>query len=491
MSRDLPTSPSSRERAPGGVAVEPSRSVALLVQGQNPPAAPEHCLRACLSGDPGRIAALGCEWLNAIGRGESGAAGATHTCRKGFACTAESVQSGGRTGVLVTVGGALPGVMTPLDAVSGLLAQTEQLAEENEGLADEVLRSYEQLNVVFEFTRRVACLTRTSDIEQTFLHRLFDLLRGDLVQLLRHDGTSECVHLSGPSRPIGDVADPRVARNVESIRASSSPIVFELDGRRVAGGVLKRLDGHADVVLIRRPADAGEFTAGDLLLLENVLTLVGQLLGNCELHERVGRMSMEATRALVAAIDKKDHYTRGHSERVGLLSRMTGLQMGLPPDVLHVLEWSGLLHDVGKIGIPEEVLNKPGRLTDEEFAVIRRHPEMGYDILRPISSFTSVLDGVLYHHENPDGTGYPRGLRGDEIPLVARIIHVVDVFDALTSRRSYRDSFATDRAIQILRQESGTKLDAGAAAAFLRALETMRENDPGEFEQRFGQRKEL
>jgi HD-GYP domain-containing protein (c-di-GMP phosphodiesterase class II) len=191
------------------------------------------------------------------------------------------------------------------------------------------------------------------------------------------------------------------------------------------------------------------------------------------------------TRALVAAIDQKDHYTRGHSERVGMLSRLVGRELGLSRAELQDLEWAGLLHDVGKIGIPEVILSKPGRLSLTEFESIKRHPRIGYEILRPIASFERVLTGVLHHHEQPDGNGYPSGLRGDAVPLIARIIHVADTFDALTSTRSYRRAFQVERACEIMRQDAGSRLDAGVIDVFLRVLEAYRQADPGGFAANF------
>jgi putative two-component system response regulator len=182
----------------------------------------------------------------------------------------------------------------------------------------------------------------------------------------------------------------------------------------------------------------------------------------------------------VAAIDKKDRYTSGHSERVGYLAKLIGRQMGIPANELQVLEMSGLLHDVGKIGVPEGILRKPGKLTKEEYDIIKSHPRMGHEILTPIASFGGVLDGVLYHHENPDGSGYPDGLGNDEIPLFARIIHVVDVFDALTSTRSYRVAFSPEQAYEILREEAGTKLDAEVVAVFLEMVSALQATSPDE-----------
>jgi len=183
----------------------------------------------------------------------------------------------------------------------------------------------------------------------------------------------------------------------------------------------------------------------------------------------------------VSAIDQKDHYTSGHSERVGFLAHLTGRGLGLPLSELKVLEWAGLLHDVGKIGIPEDILNKPGRLTEAEFDQIKRHSVMGHEILKPIASLEQVLAGVLYHHETPDGSGYPEGLKGDEISLVARIIRAADVFDALSSARSYRGAYSIEAACEIIRKDAGTKIDAEVAQALLEAIAAFRAARPDEF----------
>jgi HD-GYP domain-containing protein (c-di-GMP phosphodiesterase class II) len=224
--------------------------------------------------------------------------------------------------------------------------------------------------------------------------------------------------------------------------------------------------------------------------MDSVLAFGGQIISNSELHERLRRMSIEVTRALIAAIDKKDHYTSNHSERGGFLTRLTAQELGVPLEEQQYMEWAGLLHDVGKIGIPEEILCKPGKLTEAEFAIIREHPRMGYEILQPIRSFKHVLDGVLYHHEYPDGSGYPEGLKGEEIPLVARIIHVVDTFDALTSTRAYRKAFTVDRALEMIRAEMGRRIDGPVAEAFFRALDRFRREQPAQFAQLFPERVE-
>ncbi len=221
-----------------------------------------------------------------------------------------------------------------------------------------------------------------------------------------------------------------------------------------------------------QPAAALEGTAGSHFLPDRV-----QENADIAGDQRLRGTALEVTRALVAAVDQKDHYARGHSERVSFLSRLVGRELGLSPAEQQDLEWAGLLHDVGKIRIPEVVLGKPGRLTLDEFDQIKRHPQLGYDILKLVTAFERALADILHHHEQPDGGGYPRGLRGDAIPVGARIIHVVDTFDALTSTRSYRAAFAFDKACEIMRQDVGTRLDPDATQAFLRVLDTCGQYD--------------
>lgn len=174
--------------------------------------------------------------------------------------------------------------------------------------------------------------------------------------------------------------------------------------------------------------------------------------------------------ALIEAIEAKDPYTRGHTQQVSELSMLIAQRLGLGDDDQRVLNQAALLHDIGKIGIPDAVLNKPGRLTDEEFAMIKEHPVRGYRMIQHVRSLQNETDGVRYHHERLDGSGYPEGLVGDEIPLIARIIAVADVFDALTSVRPYRRAFTFDEAIELIRAERGTKLDPDCVDALLDSL---------------------
>lgn len=154
---------------------------------------------------------------------------------------------------------------------------------------------------------------------------------------------------------------------------------------------------------------------------------------------------------LANVIEAKDKYTDGHTRRVGMISSLLGKKLGLNEEKLSCLEIAGIIHDIGKVGVPENILNKPGKLTDEEFEIIKKHSEMGETILKPLGSLKDCLGPVRHHHEKLNGTGYPDGLRGEEISIETRILAVADIFDALYSERPYRAKLAMSTVKDILK----------------------------------------
>lgn len=172
--------------------------------------------------------------------------------------------------------------------------------------------------------------------------------------------------------------------------------------------------------------------------------------------------------ALTAALDAKNEYTCGHSQRVAGLCQAVTQEMRLLADERQIIDISAHLHDIGKIGIPDAVLLKPGRLTPEEFAVMKTHPGIGYFIVNKVTSLTQISKIILHHHERMDGQGYPDGLAGEAIPLGSRIIAVCDAFDAMTSSRSYRMCVSYEQALAELGRCSGTQFDPDVVAAFSR-----------------------
>ena len=186
---------------------------------------------------------------------------------------------------------------------------------------------------------------------------------------------------------------------------------------------------------------------------------------------RLADLYLATIKSLALAIDAKDQYTHQHILRVQRYAVATAKQMGLTGAEMEGLNTGALLHDIGKLGVPEYVLLKPGRLTDEEFAKIKKHPEIGAAILDPVEFPWPVLPVVKYHHEKWNGTGYPEGLAGENIPLTARILAAADVYDALTSNRSYRNAWSHEKAVALIRKDAGTHFDPQVVEAFLAVID--------------------
>src|SRR5436309_6161183 len=174
---------------------------------------------------------------------------------------------------------------------------------------------------------------------------------------------------------------------------------------------------------------------------------------------------MGSIQMLAGAVDEKDPYTRGHSDRVTRYSLMIARELGLTEDFIEIVRISAQLHDVGKIGIEDRILKKPGALTPEEFDVMKTHTTKGANILRPVAQLKDMIPGIELHHESLDGRGYPHGLKSDQIPLLPRIIAVADTFDALTTNRPYQQAHSCEDALRIIRSLSGKRLDPAAVIA--------------------------
>ena len=188
-------------------------------------------------------------------------------------------------------------------------------------------------------------------------------------------------------------------------------------------------------------------------------------------QEKAEKLSLEVTLALAGTIDAKDKYTNGHSNRVAMYARMLSKNLGDSEEEQKKVYYSALLHDIGKIGIPDQIINKPAKLTEEEFNTIKTHPVIGSEILSSVSSMSELTVGARSHHERFDGTGYPDGLKGHDIPRLARIICVADAYDAMTSNRSYRKFLAQDVVRKELEENSGTQFDPEIVSCMLAIID--------------------
>lgn len=219
------------------------------------------------------------------------------------------------------------------------------------------------------------------------------------------------------------------------------------------------------------------FTPLEVDTIKMISDQVGVAIQNVKQFEEKEQILLGIMLALSRAIDAKSQWTLGHSERVTRLADETGKAMNLPEEELNGLRAAALLHDIGKIAVPESILDKKSKLTEEEFESIKQHPETGAAIVTDIPSYEKIRDAILSHHERFDGSGYPSGNAGREIPLSGRILAIADVYDALTADRPYRKGIAPEEAAAFIKKNSGTMFDPEVAEAFLKAIDTEHQAD--------------
>jgi HD-GYP domain-containing protein (c-di-GMP phosphodiesterase class II) len=283
-------------------------------------------------------------------------------------------------------------------------------------------------------------------------------------------------------------APPRWGRGILKTLARSGGLVWGLGGEAdlgpeerplIAGpwlacGLLPKA-GPPGALLVARQPGAPAFGPGDQAVLRSTAALAEMGLGKARLLRGLTKIVFDTVNALAVAIEAKDPYTEGHVQRVTQYSLALGEELGLPEDQLQILQFGALLHDVGKIGVRAEILNKAGKLDPLEVQEIRAHPLIGEHIIRDVDFLQPVREIVRYHQERYDGTGYPEGLQGEGIPLLARIIAVADAYDSMAADRPYRKSLGDGAAVRILREEAGRQFDPVVVEAFLRIVDT----DPG------------
>ena len=345
--------------------------------------------------------------------------------------------------------------------VWGLSEAVEQVLTEHSGMAEELLCVYEQLGIVFEATRKLPTVQRESQVVDLFtesLRRSFDRRAVFVVQPTLENGWST----QGEGFEIDCWTEGviRRARENTSVQVENAPsgvvprtVTEVMVGPVFAGGEF------VCAIVLARGHGVPQFRSSDMLLLEALTTFCGDLIRNHRLVRELREMCFAMVRSLVNAVDQKDTYTSGHSVRVGYYATLLGRRLNLNEAEIRMLQWSALLHDVGKIGIRDDVLKKEGKLTKEEFDHIKGHPIRSHRIVQEVPQLAGALDGVLHHHERFDGTGYPSRLATDDIPLQARIIQIADVFDALTSDRSYRAAYNWRDSLAIIKKEAGQSGD--------------------------------
>jgi len=233
---------------------------------------------------------------------------------------------------------------------------------------------------------------------------------------------------------------------------------------------LKTRKGVIGVVNLNRKEDANPFTEDNLKLLFTMANDVAFAIENATLYQNLHESYLSIIRALVSALELKDSHTRGHSESVTRYAVALAKKLKLSPQEIESIEVAAILHDIGKIGVQESILNKPGKLNDEEWKEMKRHPEFSYKILKEVNFPWDIKPLIYAHHERYNGKGYPARLKGEKIPLGARILAVADTFAAMTSDRAYRKGLSKEMAIEELKRVAGTQLDPELVKVFVEML---------------------
>lgn len=372
-----------------------------------------------------------------------------------------------------------------LPRVARMLSRECALAKELSGAVHELSDRYEELNIVFQMEREASQAGPNTELVQSMLNGFLTHLGVDVGILISPD-TALPLRARGTNLEIPNVdlvMTELTGKVWRFIAASKSPLVMnELDDDR-RGYLLTNMpfkllaipndvcgEPNGGLVMVRS-LDQPDFTNSDMSLARVFFGQAMIILRNQALLNKMERFTRQIAASLVETVEAKDPYTRGHSERVEQITAKIGREAGVAEEDFNDLLWGALLHDIGKIGVPDAILMKPGRLNDDEYTFIKTHPNRSFEILRHVEQLgQAALDGARYHQERFDGAGYPFGLVGTEIPLVARVIAVADTYDAVTSSRSYRAAMSHEKAIEIINEVSGVQLDPDLVNIFNRIV---------------------
>jgi hypothetical protein len=366
------------------------------------------------------------------------------------------------------------------DAAVGMIGEA-RTARELEQMTEELGECYEELHLVYALDAHISGRTGQNDDElRALLGSVAEHMRAD-VAIFVQPAEKLCVHAQVLSKDIPNLDLVLVETRGDLFRFVQSgketvvlnelddprrPFVFTDMPYRVLASPVRtgpKIDG---MVVLLNHMHKPPFANSDRRLLEILANQLSSLARSFLLVRNMSRFTEQLAAAMVEAVEAKDPYTRGHSERVHFLSMEIGKAMNLSPDDLQDLHWGSLLHDVGKIGIPDAVLSKPSRLTKDEYTFIMVHPERSYEILRSVEHLQTAMLGARHHQEMWDGSGYPHQLKGERIPLLARIIAVADTYDSITSSRAYRAGRSHEIAMREIERVSGLQLDPSIVAVF-------------------------
>lgn len=385
------------------------------------------------------------------------------------------------------------------------LATKERLREANketESLSVNLASTYEEISLLYRITQKLKISESDEELGRNALEWMEDVIPAEALAIQYvpanhgddafHSNRTHAQLLASGQCPIDNEQFTRLVQHL-NLHAANRPVVVNLpttgqdswpfpEIRQLIAVPMAEGDNLFGWLAAFNHLTGAEFGTVEANLLSSVAAILGIHCGNIELYHQQSELMAGIIRALTSAIDAKDPYTCGHSDRVARVSVRLARELGCDPQALNTIYLSGLLHDIGKIGVNDNVLRKPGKLTDEEYEHIKTHVEIGHRILIDLKKLDDVLPVVLHHHESWDGQGYPHTLAGTAIPFSARIVAVADAFDAMSSDRPYRKGMPDEKIDQIFHAGAGKQWDPDVAAAFFRIRDEIREIAKGEHE---------
>lgn len=393
-------------------------------------------------------------------------------------------------GALIAYGAESPNQVDPeeslalLTSLADIMQHQHRSQKEADEIAEELINSFEDLHLYSRIASQIKTLKLSNNMLKGLLEDIMDTMRADLV-FIRFPGHAE-YNVLVTKKPIPsrfasqDELTNQLLRLISTENGSLQENYFLVSDSRDStayGELHSRPFRFLAVRVQHRGKDYGWlgvvafnvkeiFRMSELRLLVSMAEQMAVVIANTEMFRNLEGFVINVVKSLIYAIEAKDEYTRGHSERVNRYCTMLAEWLKINEKDKYVLHWASILHDVGKIGIPESILNKPGSLTNEEYELVKKHSRKGYEILKPIDHLSDSLPAILHHHERYDGKGYPDGLTAEQIPRLARIIAIADTFDAITSDRAYRLGKSPDEALGIMLEVAGSQLDYGLFEAF-------------------------
>jgi len=367
-------------------------------------------------------------------------------------------------------------------------AKAEDLERDIDSVSANLASTYEEISLLYDLIHHLRISSSEEELANVALNWLHEYLPAESVAIqylpvadegsVTYKARTETVWFAHGNSPIDSEGFSDLVRYL-GLDADSEPYVANQNVtgqpdwpfstvREVIITPLSEGENLFAWLVAFNHTDDAEFGTVEASLLSSLGVMLGIHSGNRELYRQQAEFLADVVRAMTSAIDAKDPYTCGHSDRVARVSVRLAKELGWLGDELITVYMAGLLHDIGKIGVDEKVLRKPGRLTEEEYNHVKRHPELGYKILVDIKQLSDLLPAVLHHHEQWDGFGYPRGLAAEHIPEIARIVSVADAYDAMSSDRPYRKGMPMEKVHQILRDGAGRHWDRRVVDAYFR-----------------------